>query len=73
VGAGHRPDGYPRLEHRRPYATKDGHLCVLVYNKTVEALSRCPSQAELMADSRFCTQAKRASTSARSTIFSPGC
>jgi len=28
------PPGYARLlnEHRRPYATKDGHLCVLVYN-----------------------------------------
>jgi crotonobetainyl-CoA:carnitine CoA-transferase CaiB-like acyl-CoA transferase len=26
--------GYPRLltPHRRPYATRDGHLCVLIYN-----------------------------------------
>jgi crotonobetainyl-CoA:carnitine CoA-transferase CaiB-like acyl-CoA transferase len=55
------PTGYPRLEHRRPYATKDGYLCVLVYNnKQWKAFLEAVGRPELMADSRFSTQAKRA-------------
>jgi crotonobetainyl-CoA:carnitine CoA-transferase CaiB-like acyl-CoA transferase len=55
------PTGYPRLEHRRPYATKDGHLCVLVYNnKQWKSFLEAIGRPELMADKRFSTQAKRA-------------
>ena len=55
------PTGYPRLEHRRPYATKDGYLCVLVYNnKQWKAFLEAVGRPELMADSRFSTQANRA-------------
>jgi len=55
------PTGYPRLEHRRPYATKDGYLCVLVYNnKQWKAFFDALGRPELMADSRFSTQANRA-------------
>jgi crotonobetainyl-CoA:carnitine CoA-transferase CaiB-like acyl-CoA transferase len=55
------PTGYPRLEHRRPYATKDGYLCVLVYNnKQWKAFLEAVGRPELMADSRFSTPAKRA-------------
>jgi crotonobetainyl-CoA:carnitine CoA-transferase CaiB-like acyl-CoA transferase len=53
--------GYPRLAHRRPYATKDGYLCVLVYNNKhwknfLEAVGR----PELVADERFSSQGNRA-------------
>jgi crotonobetainyl-CoA:carnitine CoA-transferase CaiB-like acyl-CoA transferase len=55
------PTGYPRLEHRRPYATKDGHLCVLVYNnKQWKSFLEAVGKPELLADSRFSTQGKRA-------------
>ena len=55
------PTGYPRLEHRRPYATKDGYLCVLVYNnKQWKLFLEAVGRQELMADSRFSTQANRA-------------
>jgi crotonobetainyl-CoA:carnitine CoA-transferase CaiB-like acyl-CoA transferase len=53
--------GYARLEHRRPYATRDGHLCVLVYNnKQWKAFLAAIGRPELMADQRFSTQASRA-------------
>jgi len=51
------PAGYARLlnEHRRPYATKDGHLCVLVYNdKQWQKFFELIGRAELMqSDPRF--------------------
>jgi crotonobetainyl-CoA:carnitine CoA-transferase CaiB-like acyl-CoA transferase len=53
--------GYARLEHRRPYATRDGHLCVLVYNnKQWKAFLEAIGRPELIADRRFSTQANRA-------------
>jgi crotonobetainyl-CoA:carnitine CoA-transferase CaiB-like acyl-CoA transferase len=54
--------GYPRMltEHRRPFPTKDGHICILA---TTDAQSRhlfeaidCP---ELADDQRFSTLARR--------------
>jgi crotonobetainyl-CoA:carnitine CoA-transferase CaiB-like acyl-CoA transferase len=54
--------GYPRMltEHRRPFPTKDGHICILA---TTDAQSRhlfeaidCP---ELADDERFATLARR--------------
>jgi crotonobetainyl-CoA:carnitine CoA-transferase CaiB-like acyl-CoA transferase len=54
--------GYPRMltEHRRPFPTKDGHICILA---TTDAQSRhlfeamdCP---ELADDERFSTLARR--------------
>jgi len=54
--------GYPRMltPHRRPFPTKDGHICILA---TTDAQSRhlfeaidCP---ELADDERFCTLARR--------------
>ncbi len=53
------PAGYARLlnEDRRPYATKDGHLCVLVYNdKQWRAFFELIGRAGLMTDDpRFAT------------------
>ena len=54
--------GYPRMltEHRRPFPTKDGHICILATTDTqsrhlFEAID-CP---ELADDERFCTLARR--------------
>ena len=54
--------GYPRLlaEHRRPYATKDGYVCALIYTDRhwvsfFEAIGR----PELKADARYATYANR--------------
>jgi crotonobetainyl-CoA:carnitine CoA-transferase CaiB-like acyl-CoA transferase len=54
--------GYPRMltPHRRPFPTKDGHICILATTDTqsrhlFEALD-CP---ELADDERFCTLARR--------------
>ena len=50
-----------RLEHRRPYATRDGYLCVLVYNdKQWKSFLEAIGRPELMKDQRFATQANRA-------------
>ncbi|GER09990.1 CaiB/BaiF CoA transferase family protein [Variovorax boronicumulans] len=57
------PAGYARLlnEHRRPYATLDGHLCVLIYNdkqwKTFFGL--IGKSQEMEADPRFSTIGRR--------------
>lgn len=55
--------GYARLiaPHRRPYATRDGYLCVLIYNDKhwtnfFEAIDR----DELKTDPRFCDHTSRA-------------
>lgn len=56
--------GYARLltSHRRPYATKDGHLCVLIYNdkhwKSFFAAIGEPERMER--DQRFSTHTNRA-------------
>ncbi|MDP9917417.1 crotonobetainyl-CoA:carnitine CoA-transferase CaiB-like acyl-CoA transferase [Variovorax boronicumulans] len=57
------PAGYARLlnEHRRPYATLDGHLCVLIYNdkqwKTFFGL--IGKTQEMEADPRFSSIGRR--------------
>jgi len=51
------PAGYARIlnTHRRPYATRDGHLCVLPYNdKQWRAFFRAADRLELLeSDPRF--------------------
>jgi crotonobetainyl-CoA:carnitine CoA-transferase CaiB-like acyl-CoA transferase len=55
------PTGYPRLEHRRPYATRDGYLCVLVYNdKQWRSFLEAVSRPELLRDERFASHGNRA-------------
>jgi crotonobetainyl-CoA:carnitine CoA-transferase CaiB-like acyl-CoA transferase len=53
--------GYARLLARRPYATQDGYLCVLIYNdKQWKSFFDAIGRPELMSDSRYSTQANRA-------------
>jgi crotonobetainyl-CoA:carnitine CoA-transferase CaiB-like acyl-CoA transferase len=55
--------GYARLlaEHRRPYATRDGHVCVLIYNdKQWQSFFAALGEPERMAEPRFATHANRA-------------
>lgn len=53
--------GYARLRHRRPYRTRDGHLCVLVYNdKQWRTFLDAIGQPERMQDPRFATHGARA-------------
>jgi len=55
------PTGYLRLAHRRPYATKDGYLCVLVYNdKQWRSFLDAVGRPELLRDERFASHADRA-------------
>lgn len=55
------PTGYPRLAHRRPYATKDGYLCALVYNdKQWKSFLDAVGRNDLWADARFNTHGMRA-------------
>lgn len=55
------PTGYPRLAHRRPYATKDGYLCALVYNdKQWKSFLDAVGRTDLWADARFNTHGMRA-------------
>jgi crotonobetainyl-CoA:carnitine CoA-transferase CaiB-like acyl-CoA transferase len=54
--------GYARMlaKERRPYETKDGHVCVLVYNdKQWRAFFDLIGRPELLADPRFATQEAR--------------
>ena len=54
--------GYGRLlaEHRRPYATKDGYLCVLMYNdKQWKSFFDVIGKPELAEDPRFAHQTAR--------------
>jgi len=57
------PMGYPRLlaEHRNPYETKDGYLCLLVYNdKQWRSFFRIIGREEMFEkDPRFSSQANR--------------
>jgi len=58
------PTGYARLlaEHRRPYATSDGFVCVLVYNdKQWKSFFAAIGEPERMTqDARFATHSNRA-------------
>jgi crotonobetainyl-CoA:carnitine CoA-transferase CaiB-like acyl-CoA transferase len=57
------PPGYARLiaPHRRPYATKDGFLCVLIYNdKHWRNFFHAVGRQDLEADARFCDHTSRA-------------
>jgi len=65
--------GYARLQERRPYATKDGWLCVLVYNdkqwgRFLEAVGR----ADLLEDERFTSHGRRAAHIAEIYAFLAG-
>ena len=54
--------GYTRMlaKGRRPYQTKDGYVCVLVYNdKQWRAFFRLIDRQDLLADARFATQEAR--------------
>jgi len=56
------PTGYARLlaEHRRPYATADGHICLLIYNdKHWRNFFTLIGQSGRMQDPRFCTHTAR--------------
>ncbi len=53
--------GYARLLARKPYRTRDGYLCILVYNdKQWKSFADAIGQPEIMQDPRFATQGKRA-------------
>ncbi len=57
------PPGYARLiaPHRRPYATRDGYLCVLIYNdKQWERFFEMIGRRDLLTDARFCNHSSRA-------------
>jgi len=54
--------GYARLlaEHRRPYATADGYICLLIYNdKHWRNFFHLIGQPDLAQDPRFCTHTAR--------------
>ena len=56
------PAGYSRMltPHRRPYATADGHICVVPYTRRHwQAFFRIAGQPELIEDPRFATQEAR--------------
>ena len=45
-----------RSKERRPYQTKDGYVCVLVYNdKQWRAFFEMIGRSELLADAKFAT------------------
>ncbi len=55
--------GYARLiaPHRRPYATRDGYLCVLIYNdKHWSNFFEAVGRVDLKTDPRFCDHTSRA-------------
>jgi crotonobetainyl-CoA:carnitine CoA-transferase CaiB-like acyl-CoA transferase len=55
--------GYPRMftPHRRPYPTRDGHICLLAQNQTHwTRLFAALGKPELIQDPRFSTYAARA-------------
>ena len=53
--------GYARLLARRPYATRDGFICVLVYNdKQWKSFFEAIGRPELFNDHRYSSQAARA-------------
>ncbi len=70
------PMGYPRLlaEHRNPYATRDGYLCLLVYNdKQWRAFFRIIGcDAMFDSDARYSSQANRSEHFAECYAFVAG-
>ncbi len=53
--------GYARLAERRPYATKDGWICALVYNdRQWDRFLRAVDRADLLEDARFTSHGMRA-------------
>jgi crotonobetainyl-CoA:carnitine CoA-transferase CaiB-like acyl-CoA transferase len=53
--------GYARLLARRPYATQDGYLCVLIYNdKQWRSFFDAIGRPQMMSDPRYATQSSRA-------------
>jgi crotonobetainyl-CoA:carnitine CoA-transferase CaiB-like acyl-CoA transferase len=57
------PQYYPRLvsRHRRPYATKDGYVCALVYtDQHWKNFFRAIGREDLLSDPRFATHGGRA-------------
>jgi crotonobetainyl-CoA:carnitine CoA-transferase CaiB-like acyl-CoA transferase len=53
--------GYTRLLARRPYATRDGYICVLVYNdKQWKSFFGAIGRPDMMADDRYSSQESRA-------------
>ena len=53
--------GYARLLARRPYATRDGYICVLVYNdKQWKSFFDAIGRPDMMADERYSSQGNRA-------------
>ena len=53
--------GSARLLARRPYATRDGYICVLVYNdKQWKGFFDAIGRSDLLTDERFSSQASRA-------------
>ena len=53
--------GYPRLLARRPYATRDGHICVLVYNdKQWKGFFDAIGRSDMLTDERYSSHASRA-------------
>ncbi len=53
--------GYARLLARRPYPTRDGYICVLVYNdKQWKSFFAAIGRPEMMSDERYSSQANRA-------------
>jgi crotonobetainyl-CoA:carnitine CoA-transferase CaiB-like acyl-CoA transferase len=57
------PQYYPRLvsKHRKPYATKDGYVCVLVYTDLHwRNFFKAISREDLLTDPRFSTHGGRA-------------
>jgi crotonobetainyl-CoA:carnitine CoA-transferase CaiB-like acyl-CoA transferase len=62
VGEMQADPGYARMlaKERRPYETKDGHVCVLIYNdKQWRAFFELIGRADLLSDPRFATQEAR--------------
>ncbi len=70
------PSGYGRMlaPHRAPYATKDGHVCVLIYNdKQWRAFFSLIGREEMFeADSRFSSQEARSRNIAEVYAFVAG-
>ncbi|MEO6321429.1 MAG: CoA transferase [Polaromonas sp.] len=64
--------GYARLlaEHRKPYATTDGYLCVLIYNdKHWQSFFKVINRPDLASDPMFCTHTTRAANIAAVYTF----
>jgi crotonobetainyl-CoA:carnitine CoA-transferase CaiB-like acyl-CoA transferase len=66
------PMGQPRLlaEHRNPYETQDGYLCLLIYNdKQWRSFFRLIGREDMLEDPRFATQTSRSNHFAEAYTF----